>query len=73
MDLSNVHPELIKDIYKYYLRATVELLSKYFDKQSKYIYLYTDEEQLFIEGDSLEEADKRINQMTTHARKKRKI
>ncbi len=61
----------IQDLYKFYLRASVELLSKYFEKRDKYTYLYEDI-ALFIAGNSLEEAEERIRNMKTRARKMKK-
>jgi len=61
----------IQDLYKFYLRASVELLSKYFEKRDKYTYLYEDI-PLFTPGNSLEEAEERIRNMKTRARKMKK-
>lgn len=64
----------IQDLYKFYLRACVELLAKYFEKTSrdKYTFLYEeDEAPLFVPGGSLEEAEKRIRHMKTRARKRK--
>jgi hypothetical protein len=58
----------IQDLYKFYLRACVELLSKYFEKKDKYTFLY-DDIPLFIRGGSLEEAEDRISKMGTRQRK----
>jgi len=58
----------IQDLYKFYLRACVELLSKYFEKKDKYTYLY-DDIQLFIVGGSLSEAESRMSKMGTRQRK----
>jgi len=71
LELENQSSIFIQDLYKFYLRACVELLSKYFDKRGKYTYLY-DDTPLFVEGGSLEEAEARIKHMKTRARKKRK-
>jgi len=66
-DPSNV---LIQDVYKYYLRACVELLGKYFDKRDKFTYLY-DEVPLFVPNGSLADAEKRIRSMKTRARRRK--
>jgi len=71
LEMENQSSIFIQDLYKFYLRACVELLSKYFDKRGKYTYLY-DDTPLFVEGGSLEEAEERIKHMKTRARKKRK-
>lgn len=58
---------IIQDLYKYYLRACVELLSKYFEKRDKYTFLY-DGVPLFIQGETLAEADVRLSNMKTRQR-----
>jgi hypothetical protein len=68
-DISSV---FVHDLYKFYLRASVELLSKYFEKRDKYTYLYEDS-PLFLMNDTLERAEERIRNMKTRARKKRKL
>jgi len=70
LDLEDSSSVFIQDLYKYYLRACVELLSKYFEKLDKYTYLYEDL-QLFIPNGSLEEAEQRMKAMKTRSRKKR--
>jgi len=67
-DISSV---FVHDLYKFYLRASVELLSKYFEKRDKYTYLYEDT-PLFVPGGNLDQAEERIRNMKTRARKKRK-
>lgn len=69
-DYNNV---FIQDLYKFYLRACVELLAKYFEKTSrdKYTFLYDDDTPLFVAGGSLEEAEERIKHMKTRARKRK--
>ncbi|PRP80256.1 hypothetical protein PROFUN_12195 [Planoprotostelium fungivorum] len=57
----------IQDLYKYYLRSCVELLSKYFEKRGKYTFLYRDA-PLFAAGSSLQEAEQRMKQMKTRDR-----
>jgi len=68
-DISSV---FVHDLYKFYLRASVELLSKYFEKRDKYTYLYEDT-PLFVPGGNLDQAEERIRNMKTRARKKRKV
>lgn len=69
-DYNNV---FIQDLYKFYLRACVELLAKYFEKttRDKYTFLYDDDTPLFVAGGSLEEAEERIKHMKTRARKRK--
>jgi len=61
----------IQDLYKYYLRACVELLSKYFIKHDRHTFLY-DDVPLFIAGGSLEEAEYRMSKMGTIQRRQKK-
>jgi hypothetical protein len=74
LELEDPNSIFIQDLYKFYLRASLELLSKYFEKRGKYTFLY-EELPLFKPGCSLEEAEERIKNMRTRARmmKKRKI
>jgi len=58
----------IQDLYKFYLRASLELLSKYFEKQDRFTFLY-DDIPLFVPGGALEEAEERITKMSTRQRK----
>jgi hypothetical protein len=67
LDIEDKDKTLIKDLYKFYYRAGVALLSKYFDRSGKYGYLYQDI-PLFVPGESLEEADARIRAMKTKER-----
>jgi len=69
LDLENQASVFIQDLYKFYLRACVELLSKYFEKRDKYTYLY-EETALFVPGGSLLEAEQRIKTMKTRSRKR---
>jgi hypothetical protein len=87
LHLENQNSPLIQDLYKFYLRSCVELLSKvswvfikcldpqnlqYFEKIDKYTYLYEDEENpLFIPGGSLEDSEMRIKNMKTRSRKRK--
>jgi len=70
LDLEDSSSVFIQDLYKYYLRACVELLSKYFEKLDKYTYLYEDI-HLFIPNGTIEEAEQRMKSMKTRSRKKR--
>jgi len=72
LDCEDQSSVFIQDLYKYYLRACVELLSKYFEKRDKYTYLY-DDIPLFVAQETLEQAEERIKTMKTRARKKRRI
>jgi hypothetical protein len=72
LDQEDISSVFVHDLYKFYLRASVELLSKYFEKRDKYTYLYEDT-PLFIPNDTLEHAEERIRNMKTRARKKRKL
>jgi len=72
LDCEDQNSVFIQDLYKYYLRACVELLSKYFEKRDKYTYLY-DDIPLFVPGETLDQAEERIKTMKTRARKKRKL
>jgi len=68
LQLENQTSVFIQDLYKFYLRACVELLSKYFQKMDKFSFLY-DDIPLFVPGSSLEEAEERISKMGTIQRK----
>jgi len=70
---ANLHHEnqnsiFIQDLYKYYLRSCVELLSKYFQKVDKYTFLY-DDIPLFLAGGNLDDAEDRISKMGTIQRR----
>jgi len=70
LDMEDSTSVFIQDLYKYYLRACVELLSKYFEKLDKYTYLYEDI-HLFLPNGTLDEAEQRMKSMKTRSRKKR--
>jgi len=72
LDQEDISSVFVHDLYKFYLRASVELLSKYFEKRDKYTYLYEDV-PLFMANGTLEQAEERIRNMKTRARKKRKL
>lgn len=72
LDQEDISSVFVHDLYKFYLRASVELLSKYFEKRDKYTYLYEDV-PLFLPNGTLEQAEERIRNMKTRARKKRKL
>jgi len=72
LDQEDISSVFVHDLYKFYLRASVELLSKYFEKRDKYTYLYEDV-PLFMPNGTLEQAEERIRNMKTRARKKRKL
>jgi len=71
LKLENQNSVFIQDLYKFYLRACVELLSKYFVKYDKYTFLY-DDTILFVVGGSIEEAEKRISKMGTIQRRQKR-
>lgn len=62
LDVQDFRCVCIQDLYKFYFRAAMELLGKYFDKHGKYAFLYK-EIPLFVPEGSLEEASNRIKQI----------
>jgi len=68
LQLENQESVFIQDLYKFYLRACLELLAKYFEKRDKYTFLY-DDIPLFVPGDTLEQAEMRMSKMGTRQRK----
>lgn len=70
LDLEDQNSVFIQDLYKFYLRACLELLGKYFEKIDKYTFLYDDGTPLFIPGAPLKDAEARIKSMRTRARKR---
>jgi len=68
LDTENQNSVFIQDLYKFYLRACIELLSKYFEKIDKYTYMY-DDIPLFLANGSLADAEVRIKNMKTRARR----
>lgn len=70
LELENQESPFIQDLYKFYLRAGVELLGKYFEKLGKHVFLYDQESPLFVPGGSLQDAEVRIKKMRTRARKR---
>ncbi|PRP75491.1 hypothetical protein PROFUN_10669 [Planoprotostelium fungivorum] len=64
LDREDQNSIFIQDLYKYYLRSCIELLSKYFDKRGKFTFLYQDV-PLFIPGGNLRDAKQRIKQIKT--------
>jgi len=70
LEHENQQSPFIQDIYKYYLRAGVELLSKYFEKCGRFTFLYDEETPLFIPGGALRDAEQRMKKMRTRARKR---
>lgn len=71
LDQQDQSSVFIQDLYKFYLRACVELLSKYFEKRDKWTYLY-DEVPLFVPGETLDDAQNRLKGLQTRARKRSK-
>jgi len=70
LDLENQDSIFIQDLYKFYLRAVLELLAKYFEKCDKYTFL-DDDAPLFVPGTSIKEAELRMKTMRTRARKRK--
>jgi len=70
LDLENHESIFIQDLYKFYLRAVLELLAKYFEKCDKYTFL-DDDAPLFVPGTSLKESEARMKTMRTRARKRK--
>jgi len=75
LDLQDQDSVFIQDLYKFYLRYALELLGKYFEKApgnsgNKYTFLYDCDNPLFIAGEPLRVAEKRIRDMKTRARKR---
>lgn len=70
LDMENQDSIFIQDLYKFYLRACLELLAKYFEKCDKYTFL-DDGVPLFVAGTSLKEAEVRMKTMRTRARKRK--
>jgi len=70
LDSENQESIFIQDLYKFYLRACLELLAKYFEKCDKYTFL-DDGVPLFVAGTSLKEAEVRMKTMRTRARKRK--
>lgn len=58
----------VDEIFRFYLRACIELMSKYFEKKDNYIYLY-DEVPLFVPNENLEEAEARLRTMKSRYRR----
>jgi len=71
LDLEDQNSIFIQDLYKFYQRACLELLGKYFQKIDKYTFLYDDETPLFVPGTSLKQAEERMKKMRTRARKRK--
>jgi len=61
----------IQDLYRFYLRAVVELMSKYWKKVDKFTFTY-DEVPLFIPNECLKDAEERLKSMKSRSRMKRK-
>jgi hypothetical protein len=61
----------IEDLYRFYLRAVVELMSKYWKKVDKFTFTY-DEVPLFIPNECLKDAEERLKSMKSRSRMKRK-
>jgi len=70
LEKENQESVFIQDLYKFYLRATLELLGKYFEKRGKYTYLWGTV-ALFVPGENLKEASLRVKGMKTKTREKK--
>jgi len=74
LDLQDQESIFIQDLYKFYLRYALELLGKYFEKTpakyGKWTFLYDIDNPLFIPGEPLRQAERRIKDMKTRARKR---
>eukprot|EP01118_Nematostelium_gracile_P000378 TRINITY_DN10400_c0_g1_i1.p1 TRINITY_DN10400_c0_g1~~TRINITY_DN10400_c0_g1_i1.p1 ORF type:complete len:215 (-),score=71.78 TRINITY_DN10400_c0_g1_i1:33-677(-) len=73
LELEDQHSIFIQDLYKFYLRYAVELLSKYFEKApskfGKWAFLYEPGRPFFVVGESLAKATERIKNTKTIVRK----
>jgi len=65
---SQLLPVFKDDLYKFYLRACLDLLAKYFIKQDKFTFYY-DEIPLFVPNGSLEDALERLKTLPAKNRK----
>jgi hypothetical protein len=64
-------PVLLQDLYKHYLRAAYQLMSKYFNKVDQWTYVYGDI-PLFVSGETLAEASDRLKLLDTKQRRQQK-
>lgn len=72
LDQEQMADVFIQDLYRFYARSCVELLSKYFQKLDRFTYIY-EEEPLFQPGETLIEAKERLSRLQTRSRKPRKF
>lgn len=63
LEKENQDSVIIQDVYKFYFRNCVELLTKYFDKKGRYAFLDRHNNPLFVPGGTLDEARERIKKM----------
>jgi len=68
LEQTNLAPVFKSDLYKFYLRACLDLLAKYFTKHDKYTFLYEDI-PLFVPNRSLEDALVRLKKLPAKSRK----
>lgn len=69
-----VPPVFIEDLYKFYLRSCLDLMAKYFRKQTRFSFLYEEgSDPLFIPNGSLADAAVRLKNLRTKDRKRTKI
>jgi hypothetical protein len=66
----NLHTIVAQDIYKFYFRSTMELLTKYFEKRDKFTFLDEDV-PLFVPHGTLDEADLRLRNIKVRGRKRK--
>jgi len=64
----NEHSLAIRDLYKFYTRDCLQLMSKYFERKGRDKFYYIDI-PLYVENDTLEKAEDRILMMRTKDRK----
>jgi hypothetical protein len=69
--LQDPNSRFTQDLYKYYLRAAGQLMSKYFKKVSQWTYIYEDI-SLFVPDEDLDIAGARLKLLNTKQRKKAK-
>lgn len=69
LDTQDKSKVIIQDLYKFYLRAAIELLCKYFERKDNFTYLYSDV-VLFVPGETLDAAEKRIKAIKSKSSKR---
>jgi hypothetical protein len=69
LSASELSPTFKEDLYKYYLRAALDLLAKYFVKHEKFAFLY-DGTPLFVPNGTAQDAISRIKTISARNRKR---